>query len=245
MSLSCPNCGSSPDPRDHFCGKCGQPVRVPAARTAGSTATSANGRAPWSGWETSRISQAAPADEADQPAYPQRPVRDHREASRDVPASTWPSGGARSSWPFAERSAPMGYPQGNAGFPGRNAAFPGLSDGGPQRESAGQPTAAPENGSGQVTHLDVPSHGASTGETEAQLSRSPSMVSRKPESISWLTTPRRHPRDSPCPRSPGTPQGAVGQRPGSHLWLMLTEFAGIIVVPFALASVLIGRAASG
>ena len=155
MSLSCPNCGSSPDPRDLFCGRCGHPVRVLAAQTAESRPTSANGRAQWSGWGTNRIGQAAPADEADQPAYPQRPVRDHRQASRHVPAPAWPSGGARSSWPFTERSAPVGYPQGNAGFPGRNAAFPGLPDGGPQRESSGQPAAAPENGSGQFSWSGV------------------------------------------------------------------------------------------
>jgi hypothetical protein len=45
----------------------------------------------------------------------------------------------------------MEYSQRNAGFPGRNAAFPGLSDGGTQRESAGQPTAAPGTGSGQFS----------------------------------------------------------------------------------------------
>ena len=142
MSLSCPNCGSSPDPRDLFCGKCGHPVRVHAAQTAASTATSADGRAQWPGRGTSRISQAAPADEADQPAYPQRPVRDHRQANRDVPAPPWPSGGARSSWPFTERSAPMEHPQRNAAFPGRNAAFPGLPGGGTPRQSSGQPAAA-------------------------------------------------------------------------------------------------------
>ena len=43
----------------------------------------------------------------------------------------------------------MGYSQRNAGFPGRNAAFPGLSDGGTQRQSSGQPAAAPGTGSGQ------------------------------------------------------------------------------------------------
>ena len=123
MSLACPNCGSSPDPRDLFCGICGHPVRGRAAQTAESMATSANGRAQWPGWGTSRISQAAPEDEADRPAYPQRPVHDHRQASRDVPASTWPSGGARSSWPFTERNAPMGYPQRNAGFPAMPAAL--------------------------------------------------------------------------------------------------------------------------
>ena len=155
MSLSCPNCGSSPDPRDLFCGKCGHPVRVHAAQTAASTATSADGRAQWPGRGTSRISQAAPADEADQPAYPQRPVRDHRQANRDVPAPPWPSGGARSSWPFTERSAPMEHPQRNAAFPGRNAAFPGLPGGGTPRQSSGQPAAAPGTDSGQFSWSGV------------------------------------------------------------------------------------------
>ena len=41
----------------------------------------------------------------------------------------------------------MGYSPRNAGFPGSNSAFPGLPDGGTQRQSSGQPTAAPETGS--------------------------------------------------------------------------------------------------
>lgn len=49
----------------------------------------------------------------------------------------------------------MGYSQRNAGFPGRNAAFPGLSDGGTQRQSSGQPTAAPGTGSGQFSWSGV------------------------------------------------------------------------------------------
>jgi len=157
MSLSCPKCGSSPDPRDLFCGKCGQPVRVHAhaAQTAASTVTSANGRAQWPSWGTSRVSQAAPADEADQPAYPQQPVRDHHRASRDVPNSTWPNGRARSSRPFTEPGAPTGYPHRNAGFPGRNTAFPGLPDDRTQRQSSGQPTAAPGTGSGQFSWSGV------------------------------------------------------------------------------------------
>ena len=85
MSLACPNCGSPPDPGDLFCRTCGHPVRVHAAHTAESTATSANGRAQWPGRGTSRSSQAAPADEADRSAYPRRPVRDHRQARPDVP----------------------------------------------------------------------------------------------------------------------------------------------------------------
>jgi hypothetical protein len=43
----------------------------------------------------------------------------------------------------------MEYSPSNAGFPGRNAAFPGLPDGGTQRQSSGQPAAAPGTGSGQ------------------------------------------------------------------------------------------------
>jgi ABC-2 type transport system permease protein len=36
----------------------------------------------------------------------------------------------------------------------------------------------------------------------------------------------------------------AGQPPGGHLWLTITEFAGIIVIAFALATVLFRRAAS-
>ncbi len=110
MSLACPNCGSSPDPRDLFCGTCGHPVRVHAAQTAESTAPSANGRAQWSGWGTSRISQAAPADEADQPAYPQRPVRDHRQASRDVPEPRGTHDGWWDGWPAGATTSPRPAP---------------------------------------------------------------------------------------------------------------------------------------
>jgi hypothetical protein len=49
----------------------------------------------------------------------------------------------------------MEYQQRNAGFPGRNAAFPGLPDGGTQRQSSEQPTAAPETGSRQFSWPDV------------------------------------------------------------------------------------------
>ena len=53
----------------------------------------------------------------------------------------------------------MEYSQRNAGFPGRNAAFPGLSDGGTQRQSSEQPTAAPTaapgTGSGQFSWSGV------------------------------------------------------------------------------------------
>jgi hypothetical protein len=62
---------------------------------------------------------------------------------------------ARSSWPFTERSALMEYSQRNAGFPGRNAAFPGPSDGGTQRQSSEQPTAAPGTGRGQFSWSGV------------------------------------------------------------------------------------------
>jgi hypothetical protein len=56
--------------------------------------------------------------------------------------------GLRSSLPFTERTAPMVYQQ-------SNAAFPGLSDGGTQRQSPGQPTAAPGTGSGQFSWSGV------------------------------------------------------------------------------------------
>jgi len=36
----------------------------------------------------------------------------------------------------------------------------------------------------------------------------------------------------------------AGQRPGTHLWLALAEFAGIIVVAFALATARFKRTAS-
>jgi hypothetical protein len=84
MPLTCPSCGASPDPRDVFCGTCGHPVRNHAAQAAGSAA-SANGRAQWPGWGTSRTSYAASADEPDQRTNPQRPVREYRQVSRDVP----------------------------------------------------------------------------------------------------------------------------------------------------------------
>jgi hypothetical protein len=49
----------------------------------------------------------------------------------------------------------MEYSPRNAGFPGSNSAFPGLSDGGTQRQSSGQPTAAPETGSRQFSWSGV------------------------------------------------------------------------------------------
>src|ERR1700689_1824509 len=49
----------------------------------------------------------------------------------------------------------MEHSQRNAGFPGSSTAFPGLSDGGTQRQSSGQPTAAPETGSGQFSWTGV------------------------------------------------------------------------------------------
>ena len=49
----------------------------------------------------------------------------------------------------------MEYSQRNARFPDRNAEFPGLSDGGTQRQSSEQPTAAPETGSGQFSWSGV------------------------------------------------------------------------------------------
>lgn len=110
MSLACPNCGSAPDPRDLFCGKCGHPVRVHAAQTAGSTATSANGRAQWPGRETSRLSQATPKDEADQPAHPHQPVRDHGQARRDVPEPRGAHDAGWDGWPVGARTRPRPAP---------------------------------------------------------------------------------------------------------------------------------------
>jgi hypothetical protein len=85
MSLTCPSCGASPDPRDVFCGTCGHGLRIHAAQAAGSAAASANGQAQRPGWETSRTSQAASADQAHQRTHPQRPARDYRQVSQDVP----------------------------------------------------------------------------------------------------------------------------------------------------------------
>jgi len=112
MSLACPNCGSSPDPRDLFCGTCGHPVRVHAAQTAESTATSANGRAQWPGPVTTRISQAAPADKADQPAYPQRSVRDHRQEHPDVPEPRGAHEDWWEGWPAKAKTRPGPAPAG-------------------------------------------------------------------------------------------------------------------------------------
>lgn len=107
MSLSCPNCGSSPDPRDLYCGTCAHPVRVHATQTIESTATSANGQAERSGWGTSRISQA---DEADRSAYPRRPVRDHRQESRDVPEPRGTHDGGWDGWPASAKTRPRPAP---------------------------------------------------------------------------------------------------------------------------------------
>jgi len=49
----------------------------------------------------------------------------------------------------------MEYSRSNAGFPGSNSASPGLSDGGTQRQSSEQPTAAPETGSGSFSWSGV------------------------------------------------------------------------------------------
>jgi drug/metabolite transporter (DMT)-like permease len=49
----------------------------------------------------------------------------------------------------------MGHSPSNAGFPGRNAGFPGLPDGGTQRQSSEQPTAAPGTGSRQFSWSGV------------------------------------------------------------------------------------------
>jgi hypothetical protein len=110
MSLTCPTCGASPDPRDVFCGTCGHPVRIHAAQAAGSAAAPANGRAQWPGWETSRTSQAASADEADQRTYPQRPVRGYRPASQDVPEPRSPHDGGWDGWTARAANGPRPAP---------------------------------------------------------------------------------------------------------------------------------------
>jgi hypothetical protein len=106
MSLTCPSCGASPDPRDVFCGTCGHPVRIHAAQAAGSAAASANGRAQWPARGTSRTSQAAPADEADQRTYPQRPLRDYRQESRDVPEPHGTHDGGWDGWTARAKTRP-------------------------------------------------------------------------------------------------------------------------------------------
>ena len=60
---------------------------------------------------------------------------------------------------------------------------------------------------------------------------------------SWLRVATA--KTAPVPGRP-IPLRALlaGQQPGSHLWLTLTEFAGVIVVTFALASALFQCAAS-
>lgn len=85
MSLACPNCGSSPDPEDVFCGTCGHPVKVRVTQTTGSTPASANGQAWWSEREASRFSQASPAVEADQRTDAWRHVPGYRQPSHDIP----------------------------------------------------------------------------------------------------------------------------------------------------------------
>src|ERR1035438_4454291 len=100
-----------------------------------------------------------PAERTDRllPPVSKAPTTERRQGGQVaiMPDFDWPSGGARSSWPFTERSALMEYSQRNAGFPGRNAAFPGLSDGGTQRQSSEQPTAAPGTGRGQFSWSGV------------------------------------------------------------------------------------------
>jgi hypothetical protein len=86
MPLTCPNCGSAPDPRDLFCVSCGHPVRLHAAQPAESTLILANGRAQWPrGGATRDSSPAGPADETDQHSDPQQRIPDHHQVRRHVP----------------------------------------------------------------------------------------------------------------------------------------------------------------
>ena len=90
MSLACPNCGSSPDTEDVYCGTCGHPVKVHAAQTAELASASARDRtqvgrdvpeprrardAGWDNWTAQataiprpRPARSGPAPEAPGPA---------------------------------------------------------------------------------------------------------------------------------------------------------------------------------
>jgi hypothetical protein len=88
MSLSCPNCGSSPEPEDVYCGTCGHPVEVLAAQITEPRPASAQGRAEWPERRTSRNGQAGPR-RGPAPAAP-GPVR---PALGTVRASARPTAG--------------------------------------------------------------------------------------------------------------------------------------------------------
>lgn len=110
MSLTCPNCGSSPDQGDVFCGTCGQPVKVRAAQTAESMWSSANGQARWPEWWASRESHASPADEADQRNDPRRAVPGYRQVSRDIPEPHGAHDGGWDGWTAQAKTGPRARP---------------------------------------------------------------------------------------------------------------------------------------
>lgn len=99
MPLTCPNCGSTPDPRDLFCVSCGHPVRVHAAQPAESTLILANGRAQWPRGGTTRDSSpAGPADETGQHSDPQQRIPDHHQLRRHVPEPRGAHDGGWDGW---------------------------------------------------------------------------------------------------------------------------------------------------
>lgn len=114
MPLTCPNCGSAPDPRDLFCVTCGHPVRVHAAQPTESTLILANGRAQWPSGGTARDSGPANmADEADQRSDPQQRVPDH-QVRRHVPEPRGAHGGEWDGWAAQARVTPRPGPASTA-----------------------------------------------------------------------------------------------------------------------------------
>ena len=108
MTSACPNCGSTPDPEDVYCGTCGQPVKVHAAQTTESVAASAHGRTQWQEWRTSRDSQAAPSD--DQRTDPRRHVPAYPPVSQDVPKPRRARDGGWDNWTAQAKTGPIPRP---------------------------------------------------------------------------------------------------------------------------------------
>lgn len=115
MPLTCPNCGSAPDPRDLFCVTCGHPVRVHAAQPAESTLVSANGQAQWSqGGKTRDSSPADTGDEAGQRSYPQQRVPNHHQVRHHVPEPRGTHDGGSDDWVAQAKTTPRPVPGGAA-----------------------------------------------------------------------------------------------------------------------------------
>lgn len=107
MPLTCPNCGSSPDPRDLFCAACGHPVRVYAAQPTESTLAMANGQAQWPQAGTTRkSSRASTTDEADQRTNPQQRVPDQHQVRRHVPEPRGTHDGGWDDWVAQAKATP-------------------------------------------------------------------------------------------------------------------------------------------